>query len=36
MDRILVLEDGHIVEDGSHDDLLAQNNLYADLWNRQS
>ena len=36
MDRILVLEEGMIVEDGTHADLLAQNGLYASFWRRQS
>ncbi|WP_195821010.1 ABC transporter ATP-binding protein [Roseobacter sp. MH60115] len=36
MDRILVLDQGRIVEDGSHDALLAQGGLYADFWARQS
>ena len=36
MDRIVVLDRGRIVEDGSHDDLLAQGGLYARYWNRQS
>ena len=36
MDRILVLDHGKIVEDGSHDALLAQGGLYADSWARQS
>ncbi|WP_187428453.1 Putative multidrug export ATP-binding/permease protein [Roseobacter fucihabitans] len=36
MDRILVLDQGGIVEDGSHDALLAQGGLYADFWARQS
>jgi ATP-binding cassette subfamily B multidrug efflux pump len=36
MDRILVLEDGHIAEDGTHGDLLAQGGLYAGFWARQS
>ncbi len=36
MDRIVVLEDGHIAEDGSHAELLARNGLYARFWARQS
>jgi len=36
MDRIIVLDQGHIVEQGSHDDLLAQGGLYARYWSRQS
>ncbi len=36
MDRIVVLDDGRIVEDGGHDDLLRRNGLYARFWNRQS
>lgn len=36
MDRILVLDDGRIVEDGPHDALLAQGGLYAGFWARQS
>ena len=36
MDRILVLDQGRIVEDGSHDALLASGGLYADFWARQS
>ncbi|MFW2588362.1 ABC transporter ATP-binding protein [Sagittula sp. SSi028] len=36
MDRILVMDQGRIVEDGSHDVLLAQGGLYASFWARQS
>ena len=36
MDRILVLDQGHIVEQGSHADLLARGGLYAGFWQRQS
>lgn len=36
MDRIVVLDKGKIVEDGTHSDLLALNGLYARYWNRQS
>jgi ATP-binding cassette subfamily B protein len=35
-ERIVVFEDGHIVEDGSHTELLASNGLYARLYNEQS
>jgi len=36
MDRIIVLDDGRIVEEGTHQDLLALNGLYARFWARQS
>ena len=36
MDRLLVLEQGRIVEAGSHAELLALGGLYADLWQRQT
>ena len=34
-DRILVLDKGHIVEDGTYDDLIAKNGLFAELVARQ-
>lgn len=34
-DNILVLDQGHIVESGTHKQLLTQNGLYAKLWNLQ-
>ena len=36
MDRILVLDEGKIVEDGDHDALLAKGGLYSRFWVRQS
>ena len=36
MDRILVMDQGRIVEEGPHDTLLAENGLYASFWARQS
>lgn len=36
MDRIIVLDNGIIVEDGSHFELLKNNSHYAELWNSQS
>ena len=35
-DRIIVLEQGRIIEDGSHQQLLQQNGRYANLWAIQS
>lgn len=36
MDRILVLDNGAVVEEGTHADLLKHDGLYAKLWARQS
>ena len=36
MDCLIVMDDGHIVETGSHDALLAKGGLYAQYWHRQS
>lgn len=36
MDRLLVMQHGAVVEDGNHNELLAQNGLYARLWAKQS
>jgi len=36
MDRLVVMDQGRIVETGSHAELLAQGGIYASLWARQS
>ena len=36
MDRLIIMDRGRIVEEGSHKQLLKRNGLYASLWKRQS
>jgi ATP-binding cassette subfamily B multidrug efflux pump len=36
MDRLVIMDEGRIAEEGSHTDLIARNGLYAELWARQS
>ncbi|KAA2244170.1 ABC transporter ATP-binding protein [Salinarimonas soli] len=36
LDRLIVLDKGEIVEEGTHDELITRNGVYARLWHRQS
>ena len=36
MDRLIIMDNGKIIEQGSHQSLLNNKGLYADLWARQS
>ena len=36
LDRLIVMEEGRIVEDGDHETLLKNKGQYARLWDRQS
>lgn len=36
LDRIIVLDEGKIVEDGSHSELVAKDGVYSQLWKHQS
>ncbi|MFL3650413.1 MAG: ABC transporter ATP-binding protein [Pseudoalteromonas sp.] len=36
MDRLIVLDNGGVVEQGSHDELIAQGGIYAGLWAHQT
>ncbi|RMU98616.1 ABC transporter ATP-binding/permease protein, partial [Pseudomonas coronafaciens pv. coronafaciens] len=36
MDRLIVMDDGRIIEQGTHSELLGKNGVYARLWHHQS
>jgi ATP-binding cassette subfamily B multidrug efflux pump len=36
MDRIVVMDQGRVIEEGTHEALLARGGVYASLWARQS
>ena len=36
LDRLIVLDGGAVIEDGTHEELIARSGLYADLWTHQS
>ncbi len=36
VDRVLVMDEGKIIDEGSHDELLSRDSLYRDFWERQT
>lgn len=36
MDRLIIMDEGKVVEEGNHEELLESGQLYAELWSRQS
>jgi ATP-binding cassette subfamily B multidrug efflux pump len=36
MDRLIIIDDGEIIEQGSHQELIAQQGIYAQLWAHQT
>jgi ATP-binding cassette subfamily B multidrug efflux pump len=36
MDRLIIMDEGRIVEEGTHEQLLQRGGIYAQLWSRQS
>ena len=36
MDRLVIMDEGRVIEEGTHHELLHRGGLYADLWARQS